>query len=221
MYVYCQAKGLLLMKRTKEEAKKTRDDLLRSAVRIFSEKGVSRTTLNDIAKGANVTRGAVYWHFENKVEIFDALHERMYQPFLDSVLEGLKEEHSNPVEQLRELWIKLLLDLEKDEPRRQALTLFLRKCSYSGELAPYKEQHRKKQEEGVRAFEAYFKKYKDTGRFLKDIDPQTMTEGMFCYMKGILYQYLDEPDTYAIQTKAPELVGLFFNCILKDSISSR
>ena len=46
------------MKRTKEEAEHTRDDLLKSAVQIFSEKGVARATLEEIAKGAGVTRGA-------------------------------------------------------------------------------------------------------------------------------------------------------------------
>ena len=54
------------MKRTKEESERTREELLNSAVQIFSEKGVARATLNEIARGAGVTRGAVYWHFQNK-----------------------------------------------------------------------------------------------------------------------------------------------------------
>ncbi|MCB1581148.1 MAG: TetR family transcriptional regulator, partial [Alphaproteobacteria bacterium] len=40
------------MRRTKEESEKTREDLLNAAVRIFSEKGVARSTLDEIAKAA-------------------------------------------------------------------------------------------------------------------------------------------------------------------------
>tara|TARA_B100000378_G_scaffold251460_1_gene226191 strand:- start:2729 stop:3367 length:639 start_codon:yes stop_codon:yes gene_type:complete len=209
-------KGLLFMKRTKEEAENTRDDLLLSAIQIFSEKGVARATLAEIAKGAGVTRGAVYWHFENKAQIFDALHERMYRPFLDGILKGLEKEHPNPLEQLRDLWIELFIDLEKDERRKQALTLFMRKCNYSGDLAPYKEEHQKKQEQSIKAFEDYLEKYKNNGNLPRGVDSKTLTEGMFCYMKGILFQYLDEPETYNIQKKAPQLIGLFFNSLISN-----
>jgi TetR/AcrR family acrAB operon transcriptional repressor len=66
------------MRKTKEEAQKTREDLLKAAALVFSDKGVARSTLAEIAKAAGVTRGAIYWHFENKAEIFDALHDRMH-----------------------------------------------------------------------------------------------------------------------------------------------
>ena len=203
------------MKRTKEEAEKTRDDLLKSAIQVFSEKGVARATLDEIAKGAGVTRGAVYWHFDNKAQIFDALHESMHRPFVDGIFEGLEKEHPNPVEQLRELWVKLFLDLQEDEIRRQALTLFLRKCNYSGDLAPYKEQHRKKQEESMQLFEDYLNKMEKAGKLSTEANPKLLTEGMFCFMKGILFEYLDEPEEYNIQKKAPELVSFFFNILMQ------
>lgn len=52
-------------RRTKEEAEATRESVLRAALDLFSEKGYSRTTLNDIAKRIGMSRGAVYWHFVN------------------------------------------------------------------------------------------------------------------------------------------------------------
>ena len=59
------------MRRTKEDSEQTREDILNASVRIFSEKGVSQATLDEIAKAANVTRGAIYWHFENKFQMLD------------------------------------------------------------------------------------------------------------------------------------------------------
>ncbi|ELD9861678.1 multidrug efflux transporter transcriptional repressor AcrS, partial [Escherichia coli] len=55
-----------MAKRTKAEALKTRQELIETAIAQFAQHGVSKTTLNDIADAANVTRGAIYWHFENK-----------------------------------------------------------------------------------------------------------------------------------------------------------
>ncbi|PLM57784.1 acrEF/envCD operon transcriptional regulator, partial [Klebsiella michiganensis] len=50
-------------RRTKEDALKTRQLLIESAIQQFALRGVTSTTLADIADAAGVTRGAVYWHF--------------------------------------------------------------------------------------------------------------------------------------------------------------
>ncbi len=55
---------------TKEQAELTRQRLLKAGLKVFSEKGFAATRLEDIAKEADVTRGAFYWHFKNKLELF-------------------------------------------------------------------------------------------------------------------------------------------------------
>ena len=69
-----------MVRRTKEEALETRNLLLDVAERVFNEKGVSRTSLADIAEAAGLTRGAIYWHFKNKSDLFDAMMERVTLP---------------------------------------------------------------------------------------------------------------------------------------------
>lgn len=61
------------MKRTKEEAEQTRQDLLNAALTILNRKGFEATRLEDIAQEAGVTRAAIYHHFGSKVELFFAL----------------------------------------------------------------------------------------------------------------------------------------------------
>ena len=58
-----------MVRRTKEEAQETRNSILDAAERVFFEKGVSRTSLADIAQAAGVTRGAIYWHFAHKSDL--------------------------------------------------------------------------------------------------------------------------------------------------------
>lgn len=69
-----------MVRRTKEDAGKTRDQLLDAAEKLFQSKGVSRTSLQDIAVEAGTTRGAVYWHFRDKADLFNAMMERVTLP---------------------------------------------------------------------------------------------------------------------------------------------
>ena len=68
-----------MARKTKEEALRTRQLLIESAIQQFALRGVTNTTLTDIADAAGVTRGAVYWHSlvaENEQEPLNALRER-------------------------------------------------------------------------------------------------------------------------------------------------
>lgn len=61
------------MKRTKEEAEQTRKKLLDTALHEFLETGFSESRLEDIAEKAGVTRGALYWHFKDKNDLFESI----------------------------------------------------------------------------------------------------------------------------------------------------
>lgn len=65
-----------MARRTKADAQITRSALLDAAEQLFDERGVSRTSLADIAQAAGTTRGAIYWHFADKAALFDAMVER-------------------------------------------------------------------------------------------------------------------------------------------------
>lgn len=198
------------MKRTKEDAEQTRENILNAAIGLFADKGVAPTTLEDIAKAAHVTRGAIYWHFKNKLEIFDALHERLHRPLVDMIMEDVEKDHPEPLEQLKTLCIKLLQELEHDIPKRQALALFLVRCDYSGELASYKDKHNEKKAESLKLSRRYFEKARQMGKLPAGAEPELLTLAVSCYMKGILLEYLDNPDGFDIARKAPALIGLFF-----------
>ncbi|MGD9649158.1 MAG: TetR family transcriptional regulator [Dongiaceae bacterium] len=202
------------MRRTKEETENTRADILNAATQVFSEKGVASSTLEDIATAANVTRGAIYWHFKNKTEIFDALHERLHRPLLEMILADVQKDHPEPLIQLRDLCVKLLTDLAKDKQKRQALNLFLVKCDYAGELAKYKKKHHAKKAEKQKAFQGYFEKAKAAGKLPAEADPELLTQAISCYMKGIVFEYLDSPGSFEMPKKAPKLVDLFFHNLI-------
>ncbi len=76
------------MKKTKENALITKKQIIEKAVYLFIQNGFSTTTLEEIAQQANVTRGAIYWHFKDKLDIVNELieNERVKQVQLISDL---------------------------------------------------------------------------------------------------------------------------------------
>lgn len=68
------------MRRSKEDAAVTRENVLAAAEQLFAENGIHATRLSDIAAAAGVTRGAIYWHFSNKDELIGALIDRLSTP---------------------------------------------------------------------------------------------------------------------------------------------
>ena len=69
-----------MARRTKEEAQQTRCHIMSTALDLFCQQGLARTSLTDIAKAADLTRGAIYWHFKNKEELFVTLWEELCAP---------------------------------------------------------------------------------------------------------------------------------------------
>lgn len=126
--------GYAMAKKTKAEALKTRQLLLETAIAQFAARGVTNTTLNDIADAAQVTRGAIYWHFENKVQLFNEIW--LQQPALSELitLDLTAEWQNNPLRLMRE---KLILGLQyiATNPRQRALMQILyHKCEFHEEM---------------------------------------------------------------------------------------
>ncbi|MBE0690797.1 MAG: TetR family transcriptional regulator, partial [Anaerolineae bacterium] len=65
-----------MVRKTKEEAELTRQAVLAAALKVFSRQGYAATRLEEIADEAGVTRGAIYWHFKNKADLYIELQYR-------------------------------------------------------------------------------------------------------------------------------------------------
>lgn len=83
----------IMARKTKEDAQKTRDQILDAAEHVFYRKGFTLTTMADIAEAAELSRGAVYGHYKGKLEVATAMAERVIEtvsPFqLQSALAAL------------------------------------------------------------------------------------------------------------------------------------
>ncbi|MDQ0337425.1 AcrR family transcriptional regulator [Caldalkalibacillus uzonensis] len=60
----------------------TRTKILEAAGRVFARYGYNRATLDQVAKEAGMTKGAVYWHFSSKSDLYLALCDRSLRQLL-------------------------------------------------------------------------------------------------------------------------------------------
>lgn len=100
-------------RRSKEEAEKTRQHLLETALGMFAERGISRTSLKDVAAEAGLTHGALYWHFKNRADLVSALYEECRFPIDDLYIDHLQSARQNALEALEDFltqWCLLILD---------------------------------------------------------------------------------------------------------------
>jgi len=72
-----------MARRTKEDSEITRQRIVAAARQTFLRRGMTVTTLEHVASAANVTRGAIYWHFANKKALFDAMRAEVSLPMID------------------------------------------------------------------------------------------------------------------------------------------
>lgn len=71
-----------------------KDKIVQAAEKLFAQKGFYLTTLEEIASGANLAKGTIYLHFENKTDLFISIIERKLNVLLKKIEEGIKEEGS-------------------------------------------------------------------------------------------------------------------------------
>ena len=120
-----------MVRRTKEDSEQTRLAIIAAARKAFLRRGVTLTTMEQIAATAGVTRGAVYWHFANKMTLFYAMRDQVTLPLMDRTdLELLGQSHANPLERIQR-FLNLVMDsVVGCETVRQTFEIMAFKCEY-------------------------------------------------------------------------------------------
>lgn len=121
-----------MARRTKSESALTREHILDAAEIEMQARGVAQTSLERIAKRANVTRGAIYWHFTDKSALLEAMIGRTHLPL--RALRQCLSQHipgDAPLPLLREMLLHGLNRLAHDARHRRVCHILLHRCETS------------------------------------------------------------------------------------------
>ncbi|WP_320169387.1 TetR family transcriptional regulator [Maridesulfovibrio sp.] len=205
-----------MARKTKEEAEKTRQALLDSAFKVFSEKGYAKTTLQDIAQDAGVTRGAVYWHFKNKTDLFEKLFDCAFMPVRDLLFSKFEEDLS-PKEMLAGLMRVWILHAGGDNNFRAAFEIMFNKTEWSEELMPFKMKFREYEYKFIKRAEKIIEQGQADGVFREDLVPEVAAAQYFSILLGLVQYTLIFPKEVDIEKEVEPLIAMFMNSCLKEN----
>jgi TetR/AcrR family transcriptional regulator, acrAB operon repressor len=209
-----------MVRRTKEEAQETRARILDAAERVFYERGVAHASLEDIAAAAEVTRGAIYWHFKDKAEIFDAMMCSVMLPAEDMM--GCRErdpDAPDPLEVLRRSAIDVLMRTARDPRTRRVMEIAYHKCEYVGDAAGVRERHVASQNECLDTIEAGFRACVKGGHLPKGVNPREAAIGVMSLVSGLIANYVLDPASFSLERHAEPLVDAYFRGLAVEPVA--
>ena len=175
-----------MARKTKEEARETRAAIQKAALALFATRGISETTLSDVARTAGVTRGAIYWHFENKEALLRSLRDETCLPYEQIALAGEKEDEPDPLGRLRDMLRALIEDAAESGVTRQVFQIWLDRGRLGikdrGENAQEEEERR---HAAIRKTESILKNAVRQGQLPKNFDIRLGAVSMINFINKI------------------------------------
>lgn len=197
-----------MVRKTKEEAQETYGALLDAAEREFRTKGVTNTTLNEIAKAAGMTRGAIYWHFKDKTDLFQAMCDRAFLPMESLLNEIVATSDADPMDALRQLTSHMLILIASDERRRNVCEILFHRCEKTDEIALLMEE-KKNRRECLKRVEVILHNAVKQQKLASDTDTVLAAHAIHSYLVGLIYEWLMDPDAYNLEQHGEAMMDIF------------
>lgn len=205
-----------MARRTKEEALETRNKLLDSAEYLFQSEGVSRTTLQDIAQHAGATRGAVYWHFKDKADLFGAMMERVTLPlenfFNDeqTAQEASEDSGLQALAHTQNAILKALNQIVNDPQTRRVLEIATQKVEYLEGIKNVRFRHLAT----CNGFLCRVKRGLDTASLQNNqalpLSSLLAARGLHALIDGLIQNWLFDPQAFDLVDAGERIMNVYF-----------
>lgn len=209
-----------MARKTKEEALETRSLLLDAAEKVFFEKGFGQTALTDIAEAANLTRGAIYWHFKNKSDLFIAMADRIRLPLENLTHACADPTEPDPLGKLREFWIQILRESTRNPRRRRVLSILFFKCELNSEARQLELRRQAAHIEYANDMELCLQNAIDRGQLPAELDIHKAAIANHALIAGLISNWLFLQNSFDLDAYADSMVDSYI-FMLKNSLEMR
>jgi len=198
------------MRRSKEDSLVTRKIILNAALKIFHTNGFKATSISDICEEAGVTKGALYWHFESKDELFlKMLRENLDE--IGSVVSYYRDQPIPPDEKLQKIYTSMFELIQNNKNFHMALEIVVTKAEIQGaKIAP--EDTRKK--EVMLNFTTIFQEGIDSGLFKDDMTASQYNFYFKSVLTGIVWGSIELPELISLKEWGPKFLEVTMNNVL-------
>ncbi|OYR20126.1 TetR family transcriptional regulator [Brucella thiophenivorans] len=178
------------MRRTKAEAAETRDAILTAAEHVFLDRGLTQSTLMQIACHAGVTRGAIYFHFQDKLDIFQAIINRTCFPHEEIMRQAAACDHPNPLNVLEQSILTALELFTTNERQQNVFTIIHQRCEYVGEVAPLVEHLKEARANVLSLFKGLLDISERRGELSKEWSSISAAQILLAILGGLLNEWM-------------------------------
>jgi TetR/AcrR family acrAB operon transcriptional repressor len=202
-----------MARRTKQDALATRGSILDAAEMLFSQQGVSRTTLQHIATAAGDTRGAIYWHFDDKAALFNAMMERVTMP-LETAMQALDPDDTlDPIGDLRGWMLSVFRITATDPKTRRVFEIATHKIEYVEELAGVRERHLASHAKWMARATSGLTTAKRRGLLKPDLNPYIVALEMWAITDGVVRIWLLDPKAFDLLKIGEQMIDAHFTAL--------
>jgi len=195
------------MRRTKEEARATREAILDAAEATFLELGVSHSSLNAIAKRAGVTRGAIYFHFPDKREIYRAIVDRIIFPHEEIIREIEAGFLINPLDILEQAACRRLACFCQNPQQQRVVMILTQRCEYVGEFSEMMARLRQAVDRMIDLFTHLLRLADERGMLNPDWAPQEAARAIVAVFSGLIGEWLDSNQSFDLERLGSRVIS--------------
>lgn len=202
-----------MVRRTKEEALETRNLILDTAEQVFLERGVSRTSLEKIAAAAGLSRGAIYWHFRNKADLFDAMMGRVVLPMEEMAARASASDLDDPVAHVRACALNVLDHLTSNPRCQRVFEICCHKVEYVDEMMQVRQRHIEARNNCLQHMERGLRNAAKKGQLAPSVNPRLAAVGLHALVDGLIMNWVLDPKYMPLAREAKLLVDQYLDRI--------
>ncbi|MGE3624602.1 MAG: TetR family transcriptional regulator [Bdellovibrionales bacterium] len=202
-----------MARRTKDEAEQTRNAILDAAEQVFNKQGVAHTSLEEVARAANVTRGAVYWHFKDKIALCEAMLQRVFLPQEDILERLASSESDSPLTDLEKACCDSLRLMTRDRRRRRVATILYHRCEYVEEMNAIMKRRWQCKDRMLNRSQRLFERARKLGQLSAGWTPPVAARSLQALMTGLITSALEREKGLNLSREGVHCVEAFFRSV--------
>lgn len=198
-----------MVRRTKEDALATRNGIIDAAEQVFLARGVSGSSLHDIAEAAGVTRGAVYWHFKDKGDLFNAMLARVCLPMEEAAESLAPQAQTSVLQTLRSHLLGVLERVANNEQVRRVFEIATQRVEYVAEMSAVRERHLQMREFHVQALARLLQSARERGELRSEASSEELAMGLHALMDGLIHNWILVPGAFDLRATGARAIGVY------------
>lgn len=194
---------------SREDAEKTRLSIIDTALAVFSRRGYGHTSLEMIANEIGLTRGAIYGHFKNKLDLYTQLMTLSQNPLYE-IMENALADDGSPLDVLKTFMLDWFELLENNPRHRASFEILLNKTELTEELSEYLESEYSLTQSMIDGMAKLIQRAIASGDLAELTDVRFQALSAYNLLMGVTHTWLFDPRLFSLESYAPRIIEQYF-----------